>query len=698
MVVIADRTAGKIVAWHLKASWGTEMVAPDSQDHRLVLEGCDYVVPFVTKFPVYSWQVRAEASTEAVDEDEDIDGAYSSSSNLFYFDILLHAYQNVAVQQLTLTSMMLLPPALTWTDPTPGVNVVRLWNVQSAHVSEVSSNEDLLEYQYDEEYDVEDDDDDEEQGYEQAPDASALPLPQINDLNDVATAPATSSINPFSNWLGSLAANKHDSVLPLPPAMPPPGMTFLPGNLPPPPADPAIISVTSAPPMFFPESNTFSMAKQPDVRALTPPTSNRSKQRQPPFPAVVTSNSATAPSAPTMVPSAPTMMPSASTMMSSASTMVPSAPIVNPPMPLPIVSTPMPLPVVNPPIPLPVVNPPMPLPVVNPPMSMPVVNPPMPLPVVNPPMAPPVDTEEIRRIVREELNASLDPAIQQAVRAVVDEAILRPLQASIAQASERGLSEEQIANISSSVTSSVDVPIRAAFNNIVKIALLPALESCMGQAFQQVSDRLEEALAVKETSESNNKKELDAVSNRLARLTELVGVLTTEFRALRATVEREQAPAQAVPATRQAQQGRTTEDLKRTILHHLSTGNFQEAFNTAFTVPDFRMTFFCCQNADVSVVLNGPRPKITKPAQLCVMQHLAYVLHDTKDDAQMNLSLQWLQELAISIDPPTPDISQHLPRVLDELTRIIRERMERDPARQRDFTRLLQCIRGIQIT
>jgi hypothetical protein len=625
MVVMADRTAGKIFAWHLKGTWSNESGQPEG--NHLVLEGCDYVVPFRCKFPTYSWQVRTEASSIGTDDDEDL-----SSSNLIYYDIQIFAFQSSAAQDLSLKSMMLLPPPSPWVDPWDGVRVERLWtDVHSAHVSDVGSDDGVL--QFDEEYDVEDDDDDddddEEPEFDIAPDASTLPPPPG------IIGGASNGTNPFSNWLGSLAAEKPSSLPPLGASK---AVELPPVALPPPPTiDPAIIVAADMPPPIDPAIITSTN--------IPPPIED---------PAIITANSMLAPSDNASILSA---------LFTSTTTREATPTISNRGDEMGKAKadgrskTPKNRDTVA--------------------MSTQLGN-----------------GDDLRRLVREEIQASLGPLVEKAVNDAVNKVVLRPIMASISDLSKREMSAQETNKLSSAVAENADVVLRAAFQSTVKTAILPALESTMGLVFKQVSDQLEQSMI---PLKDNGDNKIDAMSAQMTRMTELVARLTTEMQSLRTTVETQQRAASS-PATTSPPK-KSPDEIRNGIVQFCAARKYEEAFNLALTAADYRFTFLCCQQADITAVFSGEKVKLSALILLCIMQHLTQVINATNNDKEMEISLLWLQEIALSLNPPAREIRQHLPRVIEELTRAINKRIDLGTHihRNRDFLRILQIVRGLQM-
>jgi hypothetical protein len=554
------------------------------------------------------------------DDDEDL-----SSSNLIYFDIQISAFQSSAAQELSLRSMMLLPPPSPWVDPWDGVRVERLWtDVHSAHVSDVGSDDGVL--QFDEEYDVEDDDD-EEPEFDVAPDASTLPPPPgiIGGMSNGS--------NPFSNWLGSLAAEKLSS---LPPLTSSKAAELRPAVLPPPTVDPAIIIAADMPPPIDPAIITSAN--------IPPPVED---------PAIITADSMIAPLDNASILSAlftsstreatPTISNRGDGMAKSKGDGRNKAPKNRD-----TVAT-----------------------------------------------STQLGTEDdLRRVVREEIQLSIGPLVEKAVNDAVSKVVLRPIMASISDLSKREMSAQETNKLASAVAENADVVLRAAFQSTVKTAILPALESTMGLIFKQVSDQLEQSVL---PLKDNGDNKIDAMSAQMTRMTELVARLTTEVQSLRTTVETQQRAASS-PATTSPPK-KTSDEIRNGIVQFCSARKYEEAFNLALTAADYRFTFLCCQQADITAVFSGENVKLSALILLCIMQHLTQVINATNNDKEMEISLLWLQEIALSLNPPAREIRQHLPRVIEELTRAINKRIDLGTHlhRNRDFLRILQIVRGLQL-
>lgn len=245
-VLLADQNDGKLFAWHLESEW---------QDQSVVsLVGCDYVVPFQSTYPMYSWSTKVVPAADISDDEMSDQGG-------LIFDMKLFSYQSAVVQSLTLTSFMCLPPESQWSDTTPGVRVEELQQDSGNNAaSEIAMSEDFEG----EEYDVGDD----EEEYNEPPEASALPQPDGLDSPALASTPAPSTdpaSNPFANWLGAIAGKAMGSAPVPPPPVPPVDPSTI--RDPSPMLTPADIMAASATTSTATSSNASPMPQHPDAGA-----------------------------------------------------------------------------------------------------------------------------------------------------------------------------------------------------------------------------------------------------------------------------------------------------------------------------------------------------------------------------------------------------------------------------------------------
>jgi hypothetical protein len=635
-IVMADRTAGKIFAFHCRAVWNEQ----EGKNKRALLTGCDYVVPFRTKFPTYSWSVVC-APTSDISEEELVE------QGGLIFDIKLFGYQSAVVQSLTLTSYMCLPPEGTWTDPTPGVRVERLLQVQSAHVSEIGSDEDVGDFEdYElEELEDDDDDDDDDDDEFKAPEASALPSPAglVSPLSGPVSAPALS--NPFANWLGAIAS-KATGAGP-PPMPPPPGVLPLPvveappaSALPPPPGvvmQPVVVAppASALPPPPAPEPQPAQPFLSPldflNGKAPTPPKAV-SRGSTP-----VTDNRQELPMATPKPGNMAILKRGDAGTAGTAAALAPSTSAVQ---------------------------------------------------VGN---QPDISTE-IRLAVRAEMQATVLPLLKKMMEESMAKSVTNPIQASIGTLSEQGVTVDD-EKIAGALSESLREPLRAAFADSMKTVLIPSLESITGQVLAQVSDRLEKGTTA---ANSETEKAMEAMSTQLSTLATLVNNLTNEVQGLRASVASRQTTP-SVPPAPQAPPAVKAEDARGEVLALLKKRQYEAAFTKAVSSSTADMAVFCCTNADLNDVLGGTVPTLSQPILLCLMQQLGTVLVSSHV-SNLQTELAWLQEIALSLNPADESIQRHVPTVLQQVVSSITVKLNQgDQTLRRPLQRLMQVVRGMQM-
>jgi len=647
-LIMADRHAGKILAFHLKAQWGED----DATNKKTLLVGSDYVVPFKTRFPTYSWSVQSAPAADITEEELVDQGG-------LIFDAKLFAYQSKIVQSLTLTSYMLLPPESTWMDPTPGVRLERLFPVQSAHVSVVDEDDaietamaDFKEEQF-EDYDGEEDYGEGNEDKDEGDGVAAVPTGNGDDL----------ATNPFANWLGAIAATSDPAGAPppLPPVAnkpaPPPGISAPVPTPVPPQKKEFAVPVVSAPPAsdlpapsgepmaFLSPSDFLPGGGKPPIE----PTPEKTKQEASGKRSATKSGKKTKKKDQqanngggeaqdvSILKRESTPQRESKSKSPKRERSTPSAPVAADQIP--------------------------------------------------------DIAKEIRMAVKEEMKMTVVPAIENTIKEALDASVVRPLQASIDSLSQKGVTVDHD-KVSASLASSVDPSLRAVFTENMKTVFIPTLESVTGQILEKLSENL--------AAESNGtaSKELVAMSSQLSTMTELVAELTREVHALRSahtSLQQDAASAPVVSARQAAPEVNQMEAMKAEILRHLREKQFEAAFTRAVSASTAELAVFCCANADVNEVLGVPQIQLSQPIIICLMQQLGTVVA-TARNSSLQVELEWLQDLAMSLDPKDKTISQHVPRVLQQLVTSINTRVaEGDPNLRRPLQRLLSIVRGIPI-
>jgi len=218
--------------------------------------------------------------------------------------------------------------------------------------------------------------------------------------------------------------------------------------------------------------------------------------------------------------------------------------------------------------------------------------------------------------------------------------------------------------------------------------------------FSQVATSLEQ----RETASVETQKELNT---RLDTLTRMVETLGQEVRQLRlAGGARPMHPShrggsgaggmQSTGMNPQPQPLDPRQAMRNDILAALQVGSYEAAFTKALSASTAEMAVFCCKNANLTHVLGGSKPALSQPILLCLMQQLGAVLVSSKD-SDLQTTLAWLQEIALTLDPSNESIQRHVPGVLQQLVASINAKMgQGDPSLRRPLQMLLQVIRGMQ--
>jgi enhancer of mRNA-decapping protein 4 len=208
-----------------------------------------------------------------------------------------------------------------------------------------------------------------------------------------------------------------------------------------------------------------------------------------------------------------------------------------------------------------------------------------------------------------------------------------------------------------------------------------------------VSDRLEKGTTA---NNSKTEKTIEAMSTQLSSLTLLVSKLTSEVHSLRTSVASQQTKPSEPPAP-QAPPAANAEDIRGEVLALLKKQQYEAAFTKAVAASTADMAVFCCTNADLNDVLGGTAPKLSQPILLCLMQQLGTVL-GTSDVINLQTELEWLQEIALSLNPADASIQKHVPTVLQQLVASINARINQgDQTLRRSLQRLVQVLRGMQM-
>jgi hypothetical protein len=124
---------------------------------------------------------------------------------------------------------------------------------------------------------------------------------------------------------------------------------------------------------------------------------------------------------------------------------------------------------------------------------------------------------------------------------------------------------------------------------------------------------------------------------------------------------------------------------------------YEAAFTKALSASTADMAVYCCSKASIGDVLGGSSPGLSQPILLCLMQQLGAILATAQNEA-LEVTLTWLQEIALTLNPADSSIQRHVSTVLQQLVASINQKMNQgDPQLRRPLHMLLQVIRGMQL-
>jgi len=653
----ADRHQGQLLAIHVASQWNAQ--------HKALCVGGDYVVPFSLHYPIYSWCVVCAPTQDISDED-------IAEHQGLIFDMKLFSYQSKAVQCLTLTSYMCLPPEHGYQDGTPGVSAKPLLDDGIAN-SDFGS----IEPEYDEEYDVEDeDDDDEDKEAQGAPAATTLPVPSGGGIS-----------NPFANWLGAIAGVGSAPAAEAPPPAPPAA------TLPPPSGLPAeatsngpstqqllnpldfLNNCTESTPGTAAEKVSTSNGSNDKARASTPnkqggkPKNKKAARSK--SPKGRTKNKKDA--APSPFPEGAkisilkrddkTPAPPQASRATSAPPVPPSDPATIDPA---IVASSLP-------------------------------------PGVSPTMMADINLEEtLRRIVSQELakqpdvrgavEDALASKLVPAVTKVVQESMAsfgRPLQSSMDRLSQQGV---RVDPKELHAALDLETPIKAALADTVRKVFIPTMESVTAQILTRATP-LPPAIPAPDLQVSTI---LETLTKQLAAMNTKLESMSRELKALKASGSAS-TPTPPPPAHAPSPQN-PMEAVRQDVNALLQAKQYQAAFTKAVSTSNADMAVYACGRADVQQVLGGNSPQLSQPILLCLMQLLGAALANTTSPDALAVELEWLQEIALTLNPSDPNIQRHVPTVLHHLVGSVNQKISQgDPQLRRPLHMLLQVIRGMQM-
>jgi len=653
-LMLSDRNRGRMYVISLKSIWGK------CKPERPYVEGFEYLIPFSTKYPTYSWSISA---TKAENLEE------SSTHVKIDFDMRFYVMQSKMVQRMSLSHYMCLPPSSTWGTDTPGVRMEQL--------SQPIKCDGLIhDQEYEEDYELEDEIDDEDENNDtQYFDHDPYTLPEPSETKNLIVE----GENPFANWLGAIAAKStpastpsdvQESTIvdpPLPPPAPPSALaigvtTTVPGGLltaiPPLPG----MSTHERPGLLSPmeilsSNNNVESCENPSTQQQQEKAADaqgRRKNKSPRRRGQSPKGKGRDKKAPTFPPGP---VPSANGKIAILKRENPPSSPTTVPVPLPVHSSPD-------------------------------------FTSIEESLTKVVNSHfknqeklivaEIQRAVKSEIKQTVMPELNKKVTTAIEQSTTKSLQSSIDRFTTKN-ANTQTERIVNAVTGSIEEPLKEAFIDSMKTMMIPAFEAASREMFSQVASAVDNRIPPLQHNDSLNAK-VDA-------LTTMVQALTAEVVQLRKSDRGQSSNNVQSQPSKQVDQ---MQHMRKEILGALQVRQYEVAFTKALSASSADMAIFVCKAANLEDVLGGDSSALSQPILLCLMQQLGAGLVSSVD-SDLQTILVWLQEIALSVDPGDEGIQRHVPSVLQQLhASIIAKMQQGNPTLRRPLQMLLQVVRGMQ--
>lgn len=255
--------------------------------------------------------------------------------------------------------------------------------------------------------------------------------------------------------------------------------------------------------------------------------------------------------------------------------------------------------------------------------------------------------------------------------------------------------------------------------------MIPAYEAATRQMFEQTSIALEKGLQELAVNQANTlTPTMQAVSTEMKNVNAVVAMLAAEVAKLRteitvsSTKQADEIPQQiVVPQKRPL-------DIREEIKALCQANRYEEAFTKAVSASDGEIVLFACKITDSAAVFNG-EVAISQPILICLLQQLGAVLVAATETDDIKTILNWLQEIAVTIDPTNVNIQRRkyscmlrqdimwycessplilssysdtldVKQVVEQLLANINSKMSNcNPAFRRPLQTLMQVIRGL---
>ena len=237
---------------------------------------------------------------------------------------------------------------------------------------------------------------------------------------------------------------------------------------------------------------------------------------------------------------------------------------------------------------------------------------------------------------------------------------------------------------------------------------VPAYEAATQQMFSQISETLENT---QRQSQNATNQLIQSLVTQISTLSNQVTSLSTELATMRNTIQNQQGWIGAgsnigglpgsISAPPDVPQQDPIQVLQDEILALLSETNYAAAFTKALSASSAETAVFCCKHADISSLLDNDNSILSQPILLCLMQQLGSVLSlppQLQTEADVFMITEWLQDIAVSINPTDVSIKNHVTEITNSVMENIHGKLNTvgiDGKLRRKLQMLLQVIRGV---
>lgn len=114
------------------------------------------------------------------------------------------------------------------------------------------------------------------------------------------------------------------------------------------------------------------------------------------------------------------------------------------------------------------------------------------------------------------------------------------------------------------------------------------------------------------------------------------------------------------------------ETRRNKIIALLRDQHYEAAFTKAESACTADLVIFTCRISDLNEVLGGMTPILSQYILLCLRQQLGTVLSapsintSSSIGSSLKLEMEWLQEIAMSLNPADPSIHRHIAGVFNK--------------------------------